>query len=208
MEFVKVKYCNSIFYVNKYGDKVLDKNKKELNIRTNKDGYLVVTDKNRGSVLVHRLVAIGFVENKEGKKEVHHKDFNRKNPSWDNLIWVTHKENICFSTLEGNYKIRNINEKNNPNYGNSKLSIIYSKDKELSKLKQGRSYEKNGKAKKVELYKDDIYINTFLCIKSMYDFMVNNYKITSKYSTFLVSVRKSIELNRKYLKHYTFNKLK
>ena len=45
------------------------------------------------TICIHRLVAISFLENKENKREVNHKDWDRSNNFIDNLEWVTSKEN-------------------------------------------------------------------------------------------------------------------
>lgn len=51
----------------------------------------------RRTLLVHRIIALLFVPNVNNLPEVNHKDSNPKNPSSDNLEWVTHKENIHMS---------------------------------------------------------------------------------------------------------------
>ena len=43
---------------------------------------------------VHRLVAIAFVQNIGEKKEVNHKDGDKKNNNATNLEWVSRKENV------------------------------------------------------------------------------------------------------------------
>ena len=43
--------------------------------------------------LVHRLVALAFIEKVEGKDFINHKDGNRLNNTVDNLEWCDHKEN-------------------------------------------------------------------------------------------------------------------
>lgn len=65
-----------------------------------KDGYLKV-DISRNVHLVHRLVAMVFIENSLGKKEVNHKDRNRQNNCVDNLEWVTLQENQKHSWENG-----------------------------------------------------------------------------------------------------------
>jgi len=43
--------------------------------------------------LVHRLVALAFIPQIEGKEYINHKDGNRLNNQVDNLEWCTHEEN-------------------------------------------------------------------------------------------------------------------
>lgn len=45
------------------------------------------------SMLVHRLVATEFLDNKEKKPQVHHKDNDGLNNNVNNLEWVTNSEN-------------------------------------------------------------------------------------------------------------------
>lgn len=48
----------------------------------------------RTTHLVHRLVAVAFLENPLHKKEVNHKDFDKHNNKVENLEWCTMRENL------------------------------------------------------------------------------------------------------------------
>lgn len=77
-----------------------------LNKGFDKDGYALVTlsrDNYKRTYRVHRLVAETFIENPDNKPEVNHKDFNVKNNWFENLEWVTQKENDDWSKLYGHH---------------------------------------------------------------------------------------------------------
>ena len=65
------------------------------------NGYLQVGLWKNGEskkCLVHRLVAIAFVPNPEGKPEVNHIDENKENNRVENLEWKWHKDNCNHGT--------------------------------------------------------------------------------------------------------------
>ena len=76
------------------------KNKKNyfLKLTTDKYGYLRINlrkkDRKTKVFLVHRLVAICFIENPLNKPQINHIDSNRKNNNVENLEWCTNSENI------------------------------------------------------------------------------------------------------------------
>ena len=62
----------------------------------NNKGYLMINlwKNNKGNwKLIHRLLAIAFIPNPEGKPQINHIDGNPKNNSIDNLEWCTGSEN-------------------------------------------------------------------------------------------------------------------
>lgn len=60
--------------------------------KKHRNGYLCVTLNHKNIELVHRLVAIAFLGEKNGL-EVNHKDGNKQNNHVGNLEWVTKSEN-------------------------------------------------------------------------------------------------------------------
>ena len=69
-----------------------------LKTEKTKKGYLRVSLSNKNGVkkyLVHRLVALHFIENKdENKKQINHIDENKSNNCFSNLEWCDGKHNI------------------------------------------------------------------------------------------------------------------
>ena len=81
------------------------KTKRRLKSSVNANGYHVVRVKHKSgsfrTVSVHRLIALAFIRNDEGKKQVNHIDGNKKNNSVDNLEWVTASENMKHAFRRG-----------------------------------------------------------------------------------------------------------
>lgn len=68
------------------------------------NGYLYVglsKNKKRKTFLVHRLIGVAFVENRENKPEINHKDGDKSNNYFFNLEWVTSSENQTHAIQNG-----------------------------------------------------------------------------------------------------------
>lgn len=63
--------------------------------------------------LVHRLVAMAFLENKLQKTEVNHIDGNKSNNNLNNLEWCTSQENSLHAINNGLQKLDGENNGNN-----------------------------------------------------------------------------------------------
>lgn len=104
---VPIKDYEDYYEITNYG-RVIIKNKNkpytEMGQRLINSGYYVVYirgGRKRKPQLIHRLVAIHFIENTHNVKEVNHKDGNKFNNHFSNLEWVTPSQNIKLAYLMG-----------------------------------------------------------------------------------------------------------
>ena len=77
---------------------------KIMSQRRDKYGYNIFRAQLNGKVKdykTHRLVALAFIPNKDGKKQVNHIDGNKTNNNVANLEWCTPKENMANAVSRG-----------------------------------------------------------------------------------------------------------
>ena len=73
-----------------------------LNYKSNGYVYIELSKNSKKKTFrVHRLVAEAFLENKDSKKQVNHKDLNKNNNIVDNLEWSTQSENMNHAYKNG-----------------------------------------------------------------------------------------------------------
>lgn len=84
------------------------KTKRYLKPEITKNGYLKVCLSKKSQKrkhFVHRLVAEAYINNPDKLSDVNHKDENKQNNSINNLEWLDHKSNICYSQASPVYCI-------------------------------------------------------------------------------------------------------
>lgn len=203
IDYKFIDYFGTKIGVSRQGDVFWNGSKRNINY--NKDGYSVcsidIPDKGWRAVRVARLVALAYISNPDNLPEVNHKDYDRTNSNIDNLEWVTHADNVRYSACNR----PDINGENNPNYGNHKLSKKYANDKLLSKEKQGRPGLRNGRCRKIKIFKDGAMIAEFDYIVKCCEYIVENYSPNTKIYSIRSQIDKAIRNNSTY-KGLTFIK--
>lgn len=96
----------TVYQKNKFGkmQKHIYKGR-QLKRQIQKNGYEVVNlykNKKMTKKLVHRLVAIAFLERQNNKDYINHKDNNRANNKLENLEWCTQSSNLYHAYTYGN----------------------------------------------------------------------------------------------------------
>ena len=102
-----------------------------------RQGYFLIglsKDKKEIKLLVHRLVALTYLENPNGYKYVNHKDGNKRNNHVSNLEWVTSSQNQKHAYKNG-LKVANRKMINNKIVIDTNNGIFYDSIKEAAKIK-------------------------------------------------------------------------
>jgi predicted XRE-type DNA-binding protein len=133
------------YEVSNYGNVRNIKKNKILKSKKDRSGYLSLSLYLNGVKkfkYIHRLIALNFIEEIEGKPFVNHKDGNKLNNLISNLEWCTHKEN-CQHSIKNKLQIPFIGEQ----CGNSKL-----KEKDVLKIRNLYNKENISQQKIAKIY--------------------------------------------------------
>ena len=112
MNQIPIKNYEGLYEISNDG-KVYNVKRKKYLTNVLAERYLIVLlykNNKRKRCYVHRLVAEAFCKRQQGKDCVNHKDLNRLNNSFDNLEWVSSKENRIHFVLSDKYKPRAFTE--------------------------------------------------------------------------------------------------
>ncbi len=153
------------YEINKNGEIKDCRTGKLMSCSKNANGYkrcMLVNPNGIKGFLVHRLVAIQFIEPVEGKSEVDHIDRNKENNCVDNLKWADDYEQsqnrACFKNSTTKHKY--IRYENNPKYHNSRYRIQITQNRK-------KIYDKSLRTTKYNL-EDAVKIrNEFLVANNM-----------------------------------------
>lgn len=97
----EIKGFEGKYYITEDG-RIFSNKGKELKHQVNKGGYHTVNlrdyNQKQFCMLVHRLVALTYIDNSDNLPQVNHKDENKDNNSVDNLEWCNAAYNNTYGT--------------------------------------------------------------------------------------------------------------
>lgn len=183
------------------------KNGHKLNQIINQDGYKHVIVKDQfgayTTLRVGRAVAMAFIENDDPKikTEVNHKDYNRANDCVWNLEWMSHADNVRYSTPNR----KDISGDKNPNYGNRKLSKRYEEHPEDALKYQSRKGLQNGRARGIKAILNGEVVGEFEYIVMCCNYLNSFFGTSRDASSLRSQIDKSVRTGKQY-KGFTFEK--
>jgi hypothetical protein len=95
--FVPIKNFENLYAINENGEVMILKTKKIKKAHIGTWKYYTIClykDKKSYKFLLHRLIAETFLQNKDNKEQVNHKDGNKLNNYLNNLEWTSRSENL------------------------------------------------------------------------------------------------------------------
>jgi hypothetical protein len=107
MEPLIINNIKTNYLIDENGNIYNKKTKKFLNGSIKKNGYKSVKltiDGIKKDYLVHRLVALTYLENPDNFPQVNHKDRNKLNNNITNLEWINASDNISHTFITGRNK--------------------------------------------------------------------------------------------------------
>lgn len=130
---------SGLYKISNYGRIMSVKRSKIMKYAIKKNGYCQIClrkNRNKKNFLVHRLVALVFLENTNNLSQVNHKDENKENNRVDNLEWCSPKYN-------SNYGTRNDRVSNSQKEGNNSIArkVVCKNTKEVfNSLKEAKDW--------------------------------------------------------------------
>lgn len=96
---------DSTYFAREDGEIISKKNGSEIILKggvvSGYRSYSLMSDRKVKQMAGHRIIAETFIDNKENKPQVNHKDGNKKNNAVSNLEWVTGSENLKHAVKAG-----------------------------------------------------------------------------------------------------------
>lgn len=139
----------SLYMISNFGNVYSLRRKRAMKKYIDKAGYCrtgLTKEYKTKQIFIHRLVSEMFISNPKNKPHINHKDFNRSNNYSNNLEWVTRKENMAYSKLNGRFAMseqRKTDQKIiNSGENNPRTKILNKNIPEIIELKKRGLYDR------------------------------------------------------------------